>query len=107
MNRMPYTLVSFQKNEHLKGIYFRWLQNILFEPIRKMLRISKPDLNIPKDVTKAQRPSWIIVATHSIDCDCDVNGDATDASRSESEIPTEACFRAPVSFAPSPQKTVT
>ena len=99
MNRMPYTL---------------WVQkfyNIIKQPQgeENFLEawIRNPGLNIPKDVTKAQRPSWIIVATHSIDCDCDVKGDATDASRSESEIPTEACFRAPVSFAPSPQKTVT
>lgn len=32
-----------------------------------------------------------------------VNGAATDASASESEIPTSAAFKAPQSFAPSPQ----
>lgn len=33
-----------------------------------------------------------------------VNGAATDASASDNEIPTSAAFKAPQSFAPSPQK---
>ena len=37
----------------------------------------------------------------------DVNGDATEASSSESEIPTDARFSAAQSFAPSPQKQQT
>src|SRR5690606_41905337 len=34
----------------------------------------------------------------------DVKGAATDASSSDSEIPTSAAFKAPQSLAPSPQK---
>ena len=33
-----------------------------------------------------------------------VNGAATEASASDNEIPTSAAFKAPQSFAPSPQK---
>ena len=60
-------------------------------------------LNIPYEVTSAQRPSLITVDTQLIDASLDVNGLATLASRSDNEIPTEARFNAPQSLAPSPQ----
>ena len=64
-------------------------------------------LNIPKLVTRAHLPSRIRVSTQVIDVSPDVNGDATDASKSDKDIPTEARLRAPQSFAPSPQYDVT
>lgn len=42
------------------------------------------------------------VGTHSMLARREVNGDATDASASESEMPTSAAFSAPQSLAPSP-----
>ena len=36
-----------------------------------------------------------------------VNGEATEASRSDRDMPTDARFKAPQSFAPSPQNVVT
>ena len=42
------------------------------------------------------------IGTHSILDVLDVNGDATDASASDNEIPTWAVFKAPQSLAPSP-----
>ena len=42
------------------------------------------------------------VGTHVMLAVFDVNGDATDASASDREIPACAVFRAPQSFAPSP-----
>ena len=45
---------------------------------------------------------FINVGTHSIFGRLEVNGDATDASASDREIPACAVFSAPQSFAPSP-----
>ena len=44
----------------------------------------------------------IRVGTHSMFCIWEVNGEATEASASDSEIPVCAVFRAPQSLAPSP-----
>lgn len=60
------------------------------------------NLKIPKDVTRAARPSEITCGTQEMSSPLDVNGDAADDSASESEIPAWAAFRAPQSFAPSP-----
>ncbi|KAH3665608.1 hypothetical protein OGAPHI_003796 [Ogataea philodendri] len=57
-----------------------------------------------KLVTSDARPSLITSRTHEISKMRDVNGAATDASASLSEIPTSAALSAPQSFAPSPQK---
>ena len=73
-----------------------------------------------KLVTKAARPSlYIELAVFSIGREFIhrmtsgtqemsnmrlVNGAATEASASDNEIPTSAAFKAPQSFAPSPQK---
>ena len=46
----------------------------------------------------------MISGTQRISKTREVNGAATDASASESEMPTSAAFKAPQSFAPSPQK---
>lgn len=40
--------------------------------------------------------------TQLMSADLDVNGDATDASASDSDTPTSAALRAPQSLAPSP-----
>ena len=64
-------------------------------------------LNIPNVVIRAQRPSLISFATQLIFGTFDVKGDATEASSSDNEIPTEARFKAAQSFAPSPQKLQT
>lgn len=76
-----------------------------------------------KLVTRAARPSLIdsqqsehpatnrsVLSTHRMTSGTqrmsntlEVNGAATDASASESEMPTSAAFKAPQSFAPSPQ----
>ena len=61
-------------------------------------------LNIPKVVISAHLPSLINFVTQLISATFEVNGEATEASNSESEIPTEARFSAAQSFAPSPQK---
>lgn len=42
------------------------------------------------------------LGTHSMLATREVKGEATEASASESEIPTSAAFRAPQSLAPSP-----
>lgn len=42
------------------------------------------------------------VGTHSILAMLEVNGETTDASAWDSEMPTSAAFRAPQSLAPSP-----
>jgi len=44
-------------------------------------------LNIPKEVTKAARPSRITVGTHEMFGTLDVNGEATDDSASDKDIP--------------------
>ena len=59
-------------------------------------------LNILKAVTKAQRPSFITSITQLMFATFDVNGEATDASASDNDIPQCALFNAPQSFAPSP-----
>ena len=61
-------------------------------------------LNIPNVVIRAQRPSFISFATQLIFGTFEVKGEATEASSSDSEIPTEALFKAAQSLAPSPQK---
>ena len=60
-------------------------------------------LNIPKLVMRAARPSRIKSLIQLIFPHFDVKGDATDASSSERDTPTDARFNAPQSFAPSPQ----
>ena len=60
-------------------------------------------LKVLIEVTNAQRPSFIIDGTQLIESKLLVNGDATDASSLDNDTPTEACFNAPQSFAPSPQ----
>jgi hypothetical protein len=57
-----------------------------------------------KLVTNAARPSRMTSGTQEILKILLVNGAATDASASDSEMPTSAAFKAPQSFAPSPQK---
>ena len=47
-------------------------------------------------------PSRINSGTHAMFGSLDVNGDATDASASDSDIPACAFFKAPQSLAPSP-----
>ena len=47
-------------------------------------------------------PSRITSGTQEILGSFDVNGDATDASASDNDIPACAVLRAPQSFAPSP-----
>ena len=47
-------------------------------------------------------PSRISSGTHAMFGSLDVNGDATDASASDSDIPACAFFKAPQSLAPSP-----
>lgn len=59
-------------------------------------------LNIPKLVTRAQRPSLMRMGMHDIFGSCEVKGEATEASASEREIPAWAALRAPQSLAPSP-----
>lgn len=55
-----------------------------------------------KEVTKAHRPSLMTCKTQLMFGIFDVNGEATDASASESDMPACARFNAPQSFAPSP-----
>lgn len=52
--------------------------------------------------TKLLAAHRMTVGTHSMLARREVNGDATDASASESEMPTSAAFSAPQSLAPSP-----
>lgn len=65
------------------------------------------NLNMPKEVTKAARPSLMTRGTQEMLASAEVKGDATEASASDSEIPAWAAFRAPQSLAPSPHITVT
>jgi hypothetical protein len=44
-------------------------------------------LKTPNDVTKAARPSRIRVGTHDMSGVFDVNGEATDASASDNDMP--------------------
>lgn len=59
-------------------------------------------LKIPKEVTKAARPSRMTVGTHEMFATFEVNGEATDDSASDKDIPVWAALSAPQSFAPSP-----
>jgi len=63
-------------------------------------------LKIPKEVTKAPRPSRIKCGTQVMLGSLDVNGAATEDSVSEREIPAWAAFRAPQSLLPSPHMPV-
>lgn len=65
------------------------------------------NLNMPKEVTKAARPSLMTRGTQEMLASAEVKGDATEASASDSEIPAWAAFRAPQSLAPSPHITAT
>jgi hypothetical protein len=47
-------------------------------------------------------PYLMTVGTHSILAMLEVNGETTDASAWDSDMPTSAAFRAPQSLAPSP-----
>ena len=53
-------------------------------------------------ILKIGLPSRITCGTQDIFDSFDVNGDATDASASDNDIPACAVLRAPQSFAPSP-----
>ena len=64
-------------------------------------------LNIPNVVIRAHLPSLISLVTHEISVTFDVKGEATEASNSDKEIPTDALLSAAQSFAPSPQKQQT
>lgn len=44
-------------------------------------------LNMPTDVTSAQRPSRITFGTHAIVAFFEVNGEATELSASDNDIP--------------------
>ena len=55
-----------------------------------------------KLVTNDARPSFMTSITHEMSGRVDVNGAATLASASESEMPMSAALSAPQSFAPSP-----
>lgn len=59
-------------------------------------------LNIPKLVTRAQRPSVMSSGTQEMLDFLEVKEEATDASASDREIPALAALRAPQSLAPSP-----
>lgn len=59
-------------------------------------------LKIPKEVTRAARPSRITVRTQEMLVSRLVNGEATEDSVSDKEIPVCAAFNAPQSLAPSP-----
>ena len=59
-------------------------------------------LKMPKEVTNAALPSRISSGTHDILGCLDVNGEATEASASDKDIPAWAAFKAPQSLAPSP-----
>ena len=59
-------------------------------------------LKMLNEVTSAHRPSLMTWITHEMFGFFEVNGDATDASESDNEIPQWARFNAPQSFAPSP-----
>ena len=59
-------------------------------------------LKTPKDVTSAARPSRTRDGTQDMSGVLEVNGEATDASASDREMPACAAFSAPQSFAPSP-----
>ena len=62
------------------------------------------NLKQEKEVTSEHLPSLSNFKTQLISGVFDVNGAAIDASASDNEIPTSAAFKAPQSFAPSPQK---
>lgn len=51
-------------------------------------------LKIPNEVTKADLPSFIMFGTHAMVGFLEVNGEATELSASEREIPVWAAFRA-------------
>ena len=53
-------------------------------------------------ILKNRLPSRITSGTQDIFGSFDVNGDATDASASDNDIPACAVLKAPQSFAPSP-----
>ena len=57
-------------------------------------------LNIPKAVTRAHLLSLMRIGTQEISGVLEVNGDATDASASDNEMPALAALRAPQSLAP-------
>lgn len=60
------------------------------------------NLNIPNEVTKAALPSLMMRRTQEMLATVEVNGDATELSASDREIPACAARNAPQSFAPSP-----
>lgn len=51
-------------------------------------------LNIPKEVTRADLPSLMIFGTQAIVGFLEVNGEATELSASDKDIPVCAAFRA-------------
>ena len=59
-------------------------------------------LKIPKDVTRAARPSRMTVRTQEMLVTRLVKGEATEASVSDRDMPVWAALRAPQSLAPSP-----
>lgn len=52
-------------------------------------------LNIPTDVTSAARPCFMMFGTQAIVGFFDVNGEATELSASDKDIPVWAAFNAP------------
>ena len=68
-----------------------------------MIEYSSINLNDWKEVVMAALPSISSLTTHLMSYCLLVKGAAIEASASLSEIPTAAVFRAPQSFAPSPQ----
>lgn len=65
------------------------------------------NLKIPNEVTKAALPSLIMRSTQEMFATVEVNGEATELSASDREIPAWAARNAPQSFAPSPHIAAT
>lgn len=59
-------------------------------------------MKIPNDVTNAALPSRMMRSTQEMLATVEVNGDATELSASDREIPAWAALNAPQSLAPSP-----
>ncbi len=55
-------------------------------------------MTIPNELTKEARPWAIKVGTHSMFWFLEVNGDATDASASDKEMPAWATFNKEIQY---------
>jgi hypothetical protein len=100
---------KFEADAYKKLTEVNWIAEyklMYLKQLKLVTKAARPSLShLISNYSQDERisPYRITSGTHVISKTRLVKGAATDASASEREIPTSAAFKAPQSFAPSPQ----